>query len=57
MWEREDGVWGLKSFKEVYDETKVTVMCYATWNHYRMNGSVSHERTDNTFIKREAEEP
>jgi hypothetical protein len=31
---REDGGRGLKSFKELYDETKVTVACYmATSNN------------------------
>ena len=55
---REDGGRGLKSFKEVYDETKVTVACYmATSNNEWIKVSWRNEYLkEQTSLKREAEE-
>jgi hypothetical protein len=55
---REDGGRGLKSFKEVYDETKVRVACYmATSNNKWIKVSWRNEYLqEQTSLKREAEE-
>jgi hypothetical protein len=55
---REDGGRGLKSFKELYDETKVTVACYmATSNNEWIKVSWRNEYLkEQTSLKREAEE-
>ena len=54
---REDGERGLKSFKEVYDETKVRVACYmATPNNEWIKMSWRNEYRKEQTLKREAEE-
>ena len=55
---REDGGSGLKSFKEVYDETKVRLACYmATSNNEWIKVSWRNEYLkEQTSLKREAEE-
>ena len=56
--ERQDGGIGLKSFKEVYDETKVRVACYmAVSNSEWIRASWINEcRKEQMSVKREAEE-
>ena len=54
---REDGGRGLKSFKEVYDETKVCVACYmATTANEWIRVAWENEYLKKQTLKREAEE-
>ena len=55
---RDDGGRGLKSFKEVYDETKVRVACYiATSNNEWIKVAWRNENIkEQTSLKRVAEE-